>query len=54
MPQTQGYSEKGSQYYGVHDWCSKERVNDIYAIINPTFLTLSLVIISLNAEVFHA
>lgn len=54
MPRTHGYSEKGKRCYGVHDWHAKGRINAIGAIIKDTFLALSLITGSVNADVFHA
>ena len=54
MPRTHGYSPKGARCYGLHDWNAKGRINAIGAIIKNTFLTLTLVTGSVNADVFHA
>ena len=54
MPRAYGYSEKGSRCYGKHDWHAKGRVNVIGAIINMTFITLSLFTSSINSDVFYA
>ena len=54
MPREYGYSEKGSRCYGEHDWHAKGRVNVIGAIINMTFITLSLFTSSINSDVFYA
>ena len=54
MPRTHGYSHKGSRCYGTHDWHAKGRINVIGAIIDFTFLTLSLFESTINSDVFYA
>ncbi|WP_445373697.1 hypothetical protein ACSLVK_13920 [Photorhabdus tasmaniensis] len=42
MPRLHGYSEKGQRCFGTHDWQAKGRINVIGAIIEKTFVTVSL------------
>ncbi|MDC9588023.1 hypothetical protein PSI23_01525 [Xenorhabdus sp. XENO-10] len=44
MPRQHRYSEKGLRCFGTHDWHAKGRINVIGAIIENTFVTLSLFI----------
>ncbi|CAM3493670.1 transposase [Xenorhabdus nematophila ATCC 19061] len=54
MPRTHGYSAKGRRCFGTHDWPAKGRLNAIGAIIQKTFVTLSLFAGNINADIFHA
>ena len=54
MPRQYGYAPVGSRCYGTHDWHSKGRVNVIGAIVDMTFVTLSLFSSSINSDVFYA
>jgi len=54
MPRLHGYSALGERCYGTHDWQAKGRVNVIGAIINMTFITLSLFSFNINSDVFYA
>ncbi|WP_275374770.1 transposase [Xenorhabdus bovienii] len=53
-PRKQGYSEKGLRCFGTHDWHAKGRLNVIGAILENTFVTLSLFTGNINADVFYA
>ncbi len=54
MPRTHGYSDKGKRCYGIHNWQAKGRVNVIGAIIDFTFLTVSLFNSNINSNIFYA
>nr|WP_244186100.1 IS630 family transposase [Xenorhabdus ishibashii] len=54
MPRQHGYSEKGLRCFGSHDWHAKGRINVIGAILENTFVTLSLFTENINADVFYA
>ncbi|WFQ81388.1 IS630 family transposase [Xenorhabdus sp. SF857] len=54
MPRIYGYSEKGQRCFGTQDWHAKGRINVIGAILENTFITLSLFTGNINADVFHA
>ncbi|WP_198691431.1 IS630 family transposase [Xenorhabdus lircayensis] len=54
MPRMHGYSPKGQRCFGTHDWQAKGRINVIAAIIQKTFVTLSLFAGNINTDVFHA
>ncbi|PHM48867.1 transposase [Xenorhabdus miraniensis] len=54
MPRLHGYSEKGLRCFGTHNWHAKGRINVIGAIIEKTFVTVSLFAGNINADVFHA
>jgi len=54
MPRTHGYAKRGTRSIGTHDWHAKGRLNAIGAIINMTFLTLSVFDCSINSDVFYA
>lgn len=53
-PRTHGYSPKNKRCYGTCDWQAKGRVNAIGAIVDFSFLTVSLVEGSVNSDVFYA
>ena len=48
-----GYSQKGSRCYGTHDWHAKGRINVIGAIIDFTYLTLSLFESKIHSDVVY-
>ena len=54
MPRTHGYCIKGKRCYGIHDWHARGRLNAIGAIIGLSFVTVSLIDGSVNADVFYA
>jgi len=54
MPRTHSYSSIGDRAYGCHDWQAKGRINAIGAILNFTFITVSLFECNINADVFYA
>lgn len=54
MPRTHGYSEKGKRCYGERDWHSKGRINAIGAIIDFSFLAISLFDCNINSDIFYA
>ena len=54
MPRQYGYAPVGSRCYGTHDCHSTGRVNVIGAIVDMTFVTLSMFSSSINSDVFYA
>ena len=54
MPRTHGYSLRGERCYAKKDWHARGRINAIGAIIDFTFLTVSLFDCNINSNVFYA
>lgn len=54
MPRTHGYSLRGERCHDKKDWHARGRINAIGAIIDFTFLTVSLFDCNINSDVFYA
>jgi len=54
MPRTHGYGPIGERCVDKHDWHSKGRINVIGALFGVCLLTVTLLIGSVNSDVFFA
>jgi len=54
MPRMRGYAKKGERCYAKIDWHSRDRTNVIGAIVNFTFIAVSLFEDKINSDLFYA
>jgi transposase len=54
MPRKYGYAPIGRRCPDKHDWNAKGRINAIGSLLGTCFISVTLLVGSVNANVFHA